>query len=160
MMRSIVENERWMQENEHELFPDGPHDHKNCRVCGPGPLKRNEVPSSFSHRFYKMVKWDDGYSFGSSRKLCGAADAEVVSSELDDGSGHTPMLDIDLPVRVIESSTPGHHHLYIDKKMSWLQYRRLLKALYKAGIIEKGWYQASLARRGTHLRPPWKEKDV
>lgn len=69
------------------------------------------------------------------------------------------MLDIDMSCRLIETSTPGHHHLYIDQPMTWRRYKRLLKALVKAGIIEKNYYKASLARKGTHLRPPWNEKE-
>ena len=48
-------------------------------------------------------------------------DANVVTS-LVGGTGipgmHKPVLDIDMPVRVEPSSTPGHFHLYIDRAMS------------------------------------------
>lgn len=73
---------------------------------------------------------------------------------------HTVMLDIDMPVRVVPSSTEGHCHLYIDKPMPWWRYRRLLRALKAAGIIEPGYYSASIARRATHLRLPWVQKEA
>lgn len=72
---------------------------------------------------------------------------------------HTVMLDIDQPVRLVPSTTPGHWHLYIDVAMPWWRYRKLLKALKNAGIIEPGYYSASVARRCTALRLPWVKKE-
>lgn len=79
--------------------------------------------------------------------------ANRISSLTEDGS-HAPVIDIDLPIRAIPSSTPGHYHLYIDKKMSWKSYRKLLKALVEAGLVEEGWYKMSLRRGMTMVRPP------
>lgn len=152
---------RDIQEREHELFPDKTDwKHLDCRVCGPGPLKRGELPSAYPHVWYKTEKeaLDNGYTISmvEVRRECMPQYAQTVSSEIDDRRGwHTPMLDIDLPARLIESSTPGHYHLYIDHPIPWWRYKRLLKALMKAGIIEKNYYKASVARKGTHLRPPW-----
>lgn len=84
-------------------------------------------------------------------------DSDVVSSELGGGL-HAPAIDIDLPIRAIRSSSEDHWHLYIEKAMTWRQYKRLLKALVMAGIVERGYYKASLARGGTHLRLPWVSK--
>lgn len=69
---------------------------------------------------------------------------------------HVPVLDVDLPVRVRESGTPGHHHLFIDKPMSWRAYKRLLKALARAGIVEKDWVRTSIRHGGTLARI-WKQ---
>jgi len=72
---------------------------------------------------------------------------------------HTVALDVDWPVRAIPSSTPGHYHLWIDcPPMPWWRYRRLLRALKQAGVIEPGYYSAAVARRATHLRLPWVRK--
>ena len=60
-----------------------------------------------------------------------------------------------MPCRVVESSTPGHYHLYIDQRMRWGEYKDLLKALHKAGLIESGFYDASIRNHATMLRPPW-----
>ncbi|GEM_PF-3020897 len=79
--------------------------------------------------------------------------ANVISSLTDDGR-HMPVLDIDRPARYVPSSTPGHGHLYIDVPMSWWRYRMLLRQLYKAGIIEKGFYDLALRRKQTFLRRP------
>lgn len=83
--------------------------------------------------------------------------ADVVSSELPNGL-HAPCIDIDVPIRAIPSSTPDHWHLYIEKPMTWWKYKRLLRALVAAGVVEKGYYQASKARKGTHVRLPWVKK--
>ena len=152
--------DRDIQEREHLLFPDEKHQHLNCRVCGPGPLGRGEVPSKFLHVFYRVNLEHDGYGVYEHRVECGAPRATIVSSELDLERGtHTPMLDIDVPARLVESSTPGHSHLYIDVQMPWRKYKRLLKALMKAGIIEEGYYKMSVKRKATHLRPPWVDKN-
>jgi hypothetical protein len=85
--------------------------------------------------------------------------AQVFSSELVGRKKvHTVAIDVDHHVAVRESSTPGHHHLFIDVEMSWREYRRLLRALAEVGIIERGYYQASLWRKATHVRLPWVKK--
>lgn len=167
MSADLARTSRWVQENEHELWPDAPstfYNHKDCRVCGPGPLGRGVIPSEFPHVFYSVKLTESGGSYGyvwsrEEKRKCAPEDATVVSSKIDDDTrDHTVLLDIDMPARLIESSTPGHYHLYIDKRLSWFRYRALLVALYRAGIIEKGFLKASLRRRATNLRPPWLEK--
>jgi hypothetical protein len=71
---------------------------------------------------------------------------------------HKPVLDIDLPVQVLPSSTPGHSHLFIDKELTWEQYTRLLYVLADIGIIETGYRTASLVRGYTAVRLPWIKK--
>ncbi|MGZ4518789.1 MAG: hypothetical protein ACXVGB_00025 [Mycobacteriaceae bacterium] len=66
---------------------------------------------------------------------------------------HLPTLDIDLPCELRESS-PGKYHLYIDKPMPWSQYRMLLDVLAQVGIIEQGYADASIEKRGSALRKP------
>jgi hypothetical protein len=73
---------------------------------------------------------------------------------------HRPVLDLDMPCRLIPSSTPGHFHLYIDRAMTWETYAELLGALSKANIIEPGYAGASLARGYTRVRLPWVRKEV
>lgn len=73
---------------------------------------------------------------------------------------HKILLDVDMPVVVIPSSTPGHHHLYIDKELSWPQYRVLLEALGKAGVVEEGYLRAAIHQKFTTLRTPWTKKQV
>lgn len=90
--------------------------------------------------------------------------ANTVSS-LIAGTGdfdvlHRPVLDIDLPCTVIPSSTPGHMHLYINKRLTWPQYKKLLHALAEVGIIEQGYFEACRRRGYTSVRLPWITKDA
>ena len=83
-------------------------------------------------------------------------EVEVISSEVrgDDtvrSGRHVVAIDVDLPVHLIESS-PGHHHLIIERELSWDRYRDLLVALEAAEIIEPGYLGASLRREFTCLR--------
>lgn len=84
-------------------------------------------------------------------------EADAISSELADGR-HAPAIDLDVPARLIPSTTEGHAHLYIDVPMSWRQYKRLLRALVAAGVVEPGYYKASRRRGATFLRLPWVRK--
>lgn len=97
--------------------------------------------------------------------------APVVTTDLDQATTitsqvagsevmHKVVLDIDLPVRVYPSSTPGHYHLYIDTPVTWPDYRNLLDALAQAGIIEPGYANASKDRGYTRLRLPWIRKQL
>lgn len=149
-------------------------------------MRPQRVPSSLPHvlrtRTEETVKLHDSYtgqSWTEQRVNFPVTQDEdravLVSSELSDSSEfrmswtgsrawtvyheHAPILDLDFPCHVVESSTPGHSHLYIDKRMSWWKYRRLLKALWKAGLIEEGYYRASVQRGATHLRHPRMTKD-
>ena len=58
------------------------------------------------------------------------------------------------PAFLVPSSTAGHFHLYLNKALSWADYRKLLKALRRCDVIEDGFYRLSLQRGQTFLRPP------
>ena len=73
---------------------------------------------------------------------------------------HYPCIDIDIPVRLVPSSTPGHSHLYVDEPITWGTYKRLLVALAEAGIVERGYLNASVAQGGTTVRMPHIKKGV
>ena len=81
----------------------------------------------------------------------GPDDANLVSSALPDGR-HAPVLDLDVPAKMIPSSTEGHHHLYIDVPMTWRKYKKLLRTLGKVGILEPGYVGASISRGRSHAR--------
>jgi hypothetical protein len=59
----------------------------------------------------------------------------------------------------VPSSTPGHTHLYVAKQVSWGQYKKVLKAMAKAGLIEDAFYEASVGARAAMLRLPWVKKE-
>jgi hypothetical protein len=85
------------------------------------------------------------------------ADANLVSSLCYNGE-HRPVLDIDIPARLVPSSTEGHTHLYFDVPMSWKKYSTLLVVLQDAGILQPGYVQAALRREATFVRPPHVKK--
>lgn len=90
--------------------------------------------------------------------------AEVILSTVEgDYKGeklHKPVLDIDMAVAVLPSSTEGHHHLFIDHEMTWSQYEKLLTVLADVGIIERGYLGACKARKHSAVRLPWIKKEV
>lgn len=112
-------------------------------------------------RVFRRVKvWHAGYSSVEEAERCSAADANVITSEIQHSDLHAPVLDMDIPCALVPSSTPGHFHLYIEKPMTWRTYRRLLKALGRAGVLEDGFVKASLDRGYTSVRVPWVKKHV
>jgi hypothetical protein len=99
--------------------------------------------------------------YGGARRIdrrCAAVDANIITSEVQNTSMHAPVLDIDMPCALVPSSTPGHFHLLIEKGLTWRQYRRLLRALGRAGILERGFVHRSIARRYSAVRVPWEKK--
>lgn len=95
--------------------------------------------------------------------------ANLITSIVDTGglshlggefATHKVVIDVDLPVGLIASSTPGHFHLFIDKAMDWRAYLALLEALTVAGIVEPGYLAAAERRGHTAVRLPWIRKRV
>ena len=95
------------------------------------------------------------------------ADANLITSrvktDFEDVFGttiHKPVLDIDLPIQLLPSSTEGHFHLFIDKAMTWEKYRRLMDVLAEVGIVEHGYVNASVERGYSAVRLPWIRKNA
>jgi hypothetical protein len=92
--------------------------------------------------------------------------ADIVTSEVipmfsfpSDDPKHMVMFDVDVPMVVIPSSTPGHNHVYFPNTyVSKNDLFNLLDALAGAGIVERGYAEASKARGFTALRLPWVTK--
>lgn len=63
-------------------------------------------------------------------------DGHLISSYLHGSKLHAPILDIDVPVDLVPSTTPGHSHLYIDFTVSTAPLWRLrvwfLHVIWKA----------------------------
>ncbi|MGH7793070.1 MAG: hypothetical protein ACREOB_12220, partial [Thermodesulfobacteriota bacterium] len=82
--------------------------------------------------------------------------AELITSEVRGKPGiHAPVLDIDYPLIVIPSSTPGHNHLYIEKEIREPEYMALLAVLGAVGIVEPGYASVSQTRRWSAVRLSW-----
>lgn len=84
----------------------------------------------------------------------------AISMSSEQPERHKLVIDLDLPAKLIESTTPGHYHLYVDKLIPTDKYFALLKALANAGLIEPGYLGASEARGYTAVRLPWVKKKV
>lgn len=114
------------------------------------------------------VRFGEDYEDDGARAIVqDIVDAKLVTSLVEDAAArltlapylHKPVIDIDLPAKVIPSSTEGHGHLFIDKEMSWDDYLILLRALVAVGIVEPGYLKASERRGHTAVRLPWVKKE-
>lgn len=115
-----------------------------------------------------QIEWDGdnqtGYLADLERKPIKDMDAaDVVSSQMRtfvDGRSHQVILDIDHPAWLVPSSTPGHHHLYIEVPggIEHEGYMALVALLGHLRVIEPGYAMASIRRGHTDLRPPWVRK--
>lgn len=101
------------------------------------------------------------------REVAMVGDADVVSSAWQnptafDGTPrrHVVALDIDYPAYLVESSTPGHHHLYLDVPggVAHDDYMSLLQRLGALGVIQPGYAKVSQERGHSDLRLPWVPK--
>lgn len=106
--------------------------------------------------FYKADLKDVNDTLVQKRMPVPEEEANLVSSFVDGEhwQGHAPVIDLDFPCRLVESSTPGHFHLYMDRRISWERYKAVLKAMCDAGLVERGFYELSLARGATFVRKP------
>lgn len=84
--------------------------------------------------------------------------SSLVKGSVSDYETHKIAIDIDWPAVLIPSSTEGHYHLIIDKKISWSSYVRILEALGDCGVVQSGYARASIARGRTDIRTPWIRK--
>lgn len=96
-------------------------------------------------------------SFGDVGYKPGLKEPNLITSLCPDNL-HAIAIDVDVPVSVVPSSQEGHYHLYIDKKITWKNYVRLLELLTELGIIEPGYTNAAKSHGFTTLRLPgsWK----
>jgi hypothetical protein len=67
---------------------------------------------------------------------------------------HQPVIDLDIPAKLLPSFQDGHSHLYLDVKMNWTDYLKLLKVMSEVGIIEKEYYEVSKKKGYTAVRAP------
>lgn len=82
----------------------------------------------------------------------------LTSSYVSGNKLHAPVLDIDVPMRLIKSSTQGHTHLYIDVLMPRWKMMIMIFGMMIAGVVEPGFFWWSLRRGGTFVRKPYVTK--
>lgn len=84
-------------------------------------------------------------------------EANLVSSapiEPESDDQQLPIFDFDFPVAVCPSSNRNHSHLYINKRISWEAYVRILDAFLAAGLLDKFWVEQTKTRGYALLRLP------
>jgi hypothetical protein len=127
---------------------------------------------SVDWRFSFVPTENEEYEPGIDREVADLDEANVISSvrkliwgrndELPDERTrrHAVLLDLDYPAHLIESSTPGHFHLYLDvpNGVPHKDYMELLDLLARCGVIERGYADVSIARGHSDLRLPWVHK--
>ena len=76
------------------------------------------------------------------------------------GGRHQVVLDIDHPAWLVESTTPGHSHLYVELPggVDWAAYEAFLEAAVGIGLLEPGYVEVSKKRGHTDVRLPWISK--
>lgn len=116
------------------------------------------LPDPLPRGTFAMREWSSlhGYSVvtGVDLQRVPVEEAELIGSDIGDGM-HAPVLDLDVPHVLVASARPGHSHLYLDVPMTWRRYRRLLRALAAAGIVERSWAKAAIKGRRSLVRAPW-----
>lgn len=122
-----------------------------------------DPPLKLKHprKMYYKETFSDGYGNDSEeyKEVSDVSDAKLYSSEVKGTDKHAPVLDIDLPARLVPSSSPEHYHLYIEQLLSWRKYKKLLKAMSDAGIVESAYVKESINRGATFVRTPNTKKD-
>jgi hypothetical protein len=130
-----------------------------------------ELPTFVAdHQMYKVSGLDDVTDYGPSSdnnvevrgyETDEVALANLVSSKVKRSHSHRPIIDIDFPAALVPSSTPGHSHLYLDKKMSEKDFAALVEVMHRVGIIADGNLNQWDRHCALFVRTPWvKKKEV
>jgi hypothetical protein len=124
-------------------------------------------------RLYRVLRWsgdsaafvNDGHDPATDVEETDDLDTADVVSSVRKGlrgftSKHMVMFDLDVPIEVIPSSTPGHSHVYFpETNVSESALFALFEHMVNCGIVEPGYLGASRARGFAALRLPWVRKD-
>lgn len=89
-------------------------------------------------------------------------EADLLTSRFQ-GEGietHALLLDLDVEHTYLPSTQEGHGHLLVNVKLSRERWKHLMKSLALAGVIEQGYYDASMARGYASLRLPGTKKEI
>lgn len=124
--------------------------------------------STYPHELRRIREWGAGSldeaSIADGDVVDNVTDANIITSRIVGDNfaavteSHTLVVDLDVPARLVPSSTPGHTHLYIDVPMSWAAAVKVLDALAAAGVVEDGYVKASKRRGWSAARLPWVRK--
>lgn len=102
-----------------------------------------------------------GFAEREVRHQGGPSDVEGVEGYRA-SSGGGPLADASLclsvPARLVASGTPGHHHLYLETRLDWDAYLKIMRLMVDAGLLEKDWVDMNERRRMAMLRKPERKK--
>lgn len=83
--------------------------------------------------------------------------ATLIGAKAEDGL-YYPVLDMDFPCHLYPSETEGHFHLFLDKGLTWKEYRDLLEVLANTGLLEKSFVKQGILHMDTYVATkPWKD---
>lgn len=72
---------------------------------------------------------------------------------------HVIVIDVDHPAHLVDSSTPGHSHLYVEiPPVEWDKYVKWLEASAEIGLLSPGYVNACITRGHSDVRLPWIRK--
>lgn len=124
--------------------------------------RKTFIDACGDRRWFKLEEFENDSSDEPqpvARDRAGLGEGNLVSSLTEDGT-HRPALDLDIPARLVPSTTEGHSHLYLDVNLSQEEYQKLLDVMWEVGILQRG-FVSQLERLGaTFLRPPWVKKEA
>lgn len=117
--------------------------------------RRSNLDARYTDRPDDLAFEGDMQDLGWGRDTVMEHECNLVTSLLPNGE-HAVTLDLDYDAQLLESRTEGHHHLYLDSRKSipWKKYKKLLKVMAECGLIEQGYYEASVKKGFTALRKP------
>lgn len=115
-------------------------------------LRMYRVPGGIPTTYYGKVQ-----EMRNRVEVVSDSSADVVGSQMADGT-HMPLFDIDYGATLVPSGTIGHCHLILERPISKRKYTKVLRAMWKAGLIERNFYLGMKVRGQTFLRVPWKPK--
>lgn len=96
-------------------------------------------------------------------KKASAVKSNVMCSDLDENmtnaKGHYLILDIDMPVQLITSSS-GNNHLLLPKVLQFDEMTEVLDVLAKYGIVQSKWVESAKRHGFATLRLPGISKHI
>ena len=124
-----------------------------CQKCGKRDLSDIEAPQRRLYYNRMLAEGKGTYGGGNTNivEVDSENEANLISS-LTVNDTHAPVIDLDLPARLLPSKTPGHFHLYLDVEMPHDDYFKLLKVMSEVGLVEEGYYQASVNQQSSFVR--------
>ena len=107
-------------------------------------MKPSETLRTYKKQWFS---YGSGYDIWTTEETveCPEFEASLIGSRIKDSKLHLVVLDVDMGVEVRNSKTPGHYHLIFEKPVKWRKYKRVIKTLAKAGVVDEKWARATIA---------------